>query len=185
MIQELLHDFVREELNVVLLFLRHVSMVELKEVNDAGMRTIATAHVHRELDVTNADPSGQARFDSCHVVTTVSGTTIRKSWVLNHYSADFEEISTSLSTRLQHDARNTLVEKKLLPKIGLAFPMVTDKTALSGRLFTFLPLPIYTGFPCHVHGLFALTPDRQHLVNAEETGLTAGSLHRSKQFFIH
>ncbi|KAK0502390.1 hypothetical protein EDD18DRAFT_1048553, partial [Armillaria luteobubalina] len=45
----------------------------------------------------------------------------------------------------------------------------------SGRLFTYLPLPIRTGFPCHVHGLFALTQSRQNLTNKTEIGIVRGS----------
>ncbi|KAA1478276.1 hypothetical protein DENSPDRAFT_741097, partial [Dentipellis sp. KUC8613] len=43
-----------------------------------------------------------------------------------------------------------------------------------GLLFTYLPLPLKTGLPAHIHALFALTPDRQHLRNAEEIGLAEG-----------
>ncbi|KAJ7175639.1 hypothetical protein C8R46DRAFT_850387, partial [Mycena filopes] len=39
-----------------------------------------------------------------------------------------------------------------------------------GRLFTLLPLPIFTRFPVHFHAILALTQDRQSLRNIEEIG---------------
>ncbi|KAI0311764.1 hypothetical protein OF83DRAFT_1068263, partial [Amylostereum chailletii] len=54
----------------------------------------------------------------------------------------------------------------MTPQVGLAAPL--DGPSDSGRLFTFLPLPISTGYPCSINGTFALTVDRQHLLNPEE-----------------
>ena len=48
--------------------------------------------------------------------------------------------------------------------------LVTTQAVTGGRLFTFLPLPLKTGFPAHVHALFALTQSRQNLHNSGETG---------------
>jgi hypothetical protein len=170
-IHELLHDFAKDELKVVLLFLRHVTSVELREVDDHGTRILAKAQVERNT-------VSHDSFDTCHIMSTVAGEEVRRSWIIHHHKSDFERIRDILSARLHYDVGVTLIEKKLQPTIGLAFPVQTSDLANTGRLFTFLPLPIYTGFPCHIHGLFALTPDRQHLVNAEETGLPEGSLHR-------
>ncbi|EEB88370.1 hypothetical protein MPER_13829, partial [Moniliophthora perniciosa FA553] len=50
----------------------------------------------------------------------------------------------------------------------LALAIPTTGKFSAGRLFTFIPLPLSTGFPVHVHGLFALTPSRQHLRNNSE-----------------
>jgi hypothetical protein len=170
-IHELLHDFANEELKVVLLFLKHVSSVELREVDNHGTRILAKTEVERGSALDSS-------FNTCNITTAIHGQEYRQSWILHYHTADFEEIRGILSSRLQYDVGTTLVEKKLQPTVGLAFPIQVTDFATSGRLFTFLPLPIYTGFPCHIHGLFALTPDRQHLVNAEETGLPEGSLHR-------
>ncbi|KAG8998067.1 hypothetical protein FRB94_007230 [Tulasnella sp. JGI-2019a] len=43
----------------------------------------------------------------------------------------------------------------------------------SGKLFTLLPLPIVTGFPLHIHAIFALTSSRQSLRNQHD--VTSGS----------
>lgn len=56
-----------------------------------------------------------------------------------------------------------LRDEKLLTWIGLATPLDFQQS-FSGRLFTFLPLPITTPFPIHVHGIFGLTRDRRNLV---------------------
>ena len=44
-----------------------------------------------------------------------------------------------------------------------------------GRLFTYLPLPSGTDYPCNIHAPFALTLDRQTLRNEKEVGLVKGS----------
>ncbi|KIY44267.1 hypothetical protein FISHEDRAFT_25687, partial [Fistulina hepatica ATCC 64428] len=50
--------------------------------------------------------------------------------------------------------------------IALAFPLL--QAIENGRLFTLLPLPIFTEFPLHLHAILALTPDRQALRNRQE-----------------
>ncbi|KAG7442183.1 uncharacterized protein BT62DRAFT_906721 [Guyanagaster necrorhizus] len=50
----------------------------------------------------------------------------------------------------------------------------------SGHLFTYLLLPIYTGFSCHIHGLFVLTQLRQNLTNKIEIGI----VHRSNDSIL-
>ena len=38
-----------------------------------------------------------------------------------------------------------------------------DESIEGGRIFCYLPLPIYSGLPLHVNGAFAVTADRRHL----------------------
>jgi hypothetical protein len=172
----LFSDFARDELNIVLLCLRHVTSVELREVDDNGVRTLATAEIAFSGPVEAEGDDARLRTVERRVRSCVDGVVREESWLLTHYVADVEEVASVVSARLGVDARDTLEAKKLVPNMSLAFPL--DGRHIDGRLFTFLPLPIHTAFPCHIHGLFALTPDRQHLVNAEETGLPEGSDHR-------
>ncbi|KAJ3723890.1 hypothetical protein C8R42DRAFT_577934, partial [Lentinula raphanica] len=77
---------------------------------------------------------------------------------------------------LQYNVGDHLQKDKLLPHVALAFPL--SKQNFQGHLFTLLPLPISTGFPIHIHGVFALTPDRQSLRNPEEMGIGLESRER-------
>ena len=58
-------------------------------------------------------------------------------------------------------ARNS----KLLPWIGIAFPVNFNNTSLLGRIFCFLPLPpdCRTGLPVQMNGYFGLTDNRRAL----------------------
>ncbi|PIL32619.1 hypothetical protein GSI_05323 [Ganoderma sinense ZZ0214-1] len=58
--------------------------------------------------------------------------------------------------------------EKLRSDVALALPINTSHN-IQGRLFTFLPLPLTTNFPCHIHGIFSLTDSRQNLRNPSET----------------
>ncbi|KIY44257.1 hypothetical protein FISHEDRAFT_52052 [Fistulina hepatica ATCC 64428] len=68
-----------------------------------------------------------------------------------------------MSDRLGNQVEQRLVDDKLFSHIGLAFPL--QQGIENGRLFTLLPLPIFTAFPLHLHAILALTPDRQALRN--------------------
>jgi hypothetical protein len=179
-IKELFRDFVRDELKIVLLFLKNIRSVVLREVFDEGVQDIASVTIERgeERPLEDTSRFGTASVLQSRVTTTEKVVRHTCGWNVIKYHDDHERIVSELSRRLATDARDTLQSKKLQAEIALAFPMDDPNERTRGRLFTFLPLPIYTGFPCHIHGLFALTPDRQHLVNAEETGLPEGSEHR-------
>jgi hypothetical protein len=179
-IKELFRDFVRDELKIVLLFLKNIRSVVLREVDDEGSREIASVKIERgeERPLEDTSGFGIASVLFSQVTTMIEDVQHTCGWNIIKYHDDQERIVSELSRRLDIDARGTLRSKKLQPDVALAFPIDSLNDSTRGRLFTFLPLPIYTAFPCHIHGLFALTPDRQHLVNAEETGLPEGSEHR-------
>jgi sacsin len=118
----------------------------------------------------------------CNVeITTENSDPTSQSWRVLHKSYPDSAATTSLSKQLGYDVGKKLQKHKLVPDIAIAMPIVplTSSTAHFGRLYTFLPLPLSTGFPCHIHGLFALTKDRQHLRNGEEKGIVEGSDDRS------
>lgn len=56
-------------------------------------------------------------------------------------------------------------EQKLFPWVAIAAPLVhfAGKGSFSGGLFSTLRLPPNTGQPVHIHGLFAIPPDRGNL----------------------
>ncbi|XP_030840009.1 sacsin-like [Strongylocentrotus purpuratus] len=59
---------------------------------------------------------------------------------------------------------NIMRKRKLLPVGAVAARLTGKKEELRGTAFCFLPLPIATGLPVHVHGYFALDHEsRRHL----------------------
>ena len=67
-------------------------------------------------------------------------------------------------------------EEKLTATVALAIQTGVSSEGRHdpGRLFTYLPLPSDTNYPCNIHAPFALTVDRQTLRNEKE-GVHKGS----------
>lgn len=178
-VKQLLLDFVCEEINIVMLFLSHISIIEVLEVDDGGVQRIGRADIKRRpLPL----PAGidNVRREECSV--TVSFDTLRPStspssqkWEILHVSSPVDRAIQLLSERLGTDTSDHIAREKLKPTIGLALPVPLKEQWSEGRLFTFLPLPLPTGFPVHIHALFALTQARQNLWNGSERGLVKGT----------
>ncbi|KAL8802700.1 MAG: hypothetical protein Q9182_003658 [Xanthomendoza sp. 2 TL-2023] len=64
-------------------------------------------------------------------------------------------------------------QRKLFPWAAVAAPL--DHELSTGRLFACLKLPIETGQPVHVHGLFSIVPDRGRLSSSGQTSKDSGS----------
>ena len=56
---------------------------------------------------------------------------------------------------------------RVQPKYGIAAPLNED-TPIVGRVFCFLPLPVFTNLPVHVNGQFALNNNRRSLWNGDK-----------------
>uniref|UniRef100_A0A1X7UXC8 Sacsin/Nov domain-containing protein n=1 Tax=Amphimedon queenslandica TaxID=400682 RepID=A0A1X7UXC8_AMPQE len=56
---------------------------------------------------------------------------------------------------------------RVQPKYGIAAPLDRD-TRIYGRVFCFLPLPVFTNLPVHVNGQFALNNNRRSLWNGDK-----------------
>ncbi|KAI0739602.1 hypothetical protein C8Q80DRAFT_1274667 [Daedaleopsis nitida] len=180
-IRKLLIDFAQTELHMVMLFLTHLSSIEIREIDRHGQVTvlaIATASSRPCGAPVHSDPSAifglETREISVSSYSTVrSGFTDSREWVVVRTSFPVDECVDRLSAVFANDSERVqreLGREKLRPDIALAFPKSASHAAsLTGRLFTFLPLPLETGFPCHIHGIFSLTDSRQNLRNPSET----------------
>lgn len=163
-VRTLFADFIREELNLALLFLKHVKRVEIWQIDGTGKRVcLAGASISK-------DPPEQSSF----VAQVDIDATSSQRWRIFQSSFSQQDSSASMSRRLGRDVQSLLDKHKLFPNLAMAVPLDGEEEK-AGRLFTFLPLPIRTGFPCHVHGLFALTQSRQNLSNKSEVGVVRGS----------
>ena len=52
---------------------------------------------------------------------------------------------------------------KVLPKHGIASPIINSSSSFEGKIFCFLPLPGESGLPVHINGQFVLSSNRRSL----------------------
>ena len=176
-IRNLLDEFIREEIDTVMLFLRHLSSIIVKEVDEHGnISVLASATRNKSQSVIRSDASTH----EISVSVTSMGNKIRESkWLVVACSSDLALYAAEIAKRVGRDVSAMLSREKLTPDIALAVPIAGHQYVRRhvGRLYTFLPLPITTGFPCVINAPFSLTPDRQSLRNAEEHS-AEGSSHQ-------
>ena len=174
-IQTLFEDFIREELEMSLLFLKHVCAVEIYEINAQGTKKhLAQAAIKRG----QSQPLSSASGEHILVPATIQVQQNTTEWLLYQSQFPAEDSAALLSDRLGRDVQPVLEKHKLLPHVSLALSTPSLRQ-IEGRLFTYLPLPIQTGFKrVHVHAPFALTPSRTNLASSTEVGIVKGSDNR-------
>ncbi|KAJ7578054.1 hypothetical protein C8J56DRAFT_1031317 [Mycena floridula] len=177
-------DFVADELELDMLFLKHITSIRLLEV-DRGGRVIPVAEVHIQ-DPQIADKrafirgADIPRFETfkCPIIFRSGNHQRTTTWRVVHSISVRSETASVMRPHMTYDVDKALVEDKLFAHVALAFPLHGSR--IDGKLFTLLPLPILTDFPLHIHSIFALTPDRQHLRSREEKGFDE----KSREFFL-
>lgn len=170
-IRALFDQFINEEASQVLLFLKNITKITFKDVSQVG--DVEQCAV---IEITGRKPPASfvnnELYDSfpVTVLTTIKGVSNERKWRLFHYAITRRAAFAILRSMTPNvDFREEqLAEDKLIPHIGLAAPL-EDPKSVNGSLFTYLPLPIRSGFHVHIHGCFALMPDRQGLRNKNET----------------
>ncbi|RXW22304.1 hypothetical protein EST38_g3552 [Candolleomyces aberdarensis] len=171
-IEQLFRDFIKSEINISMLFLQHLRSIELVVVHENGRK-----HQLGKCTIEVADilPNGNCT-KVVRVETSQASPQVEK-WLVMHQHFAQEEALHRLSSLAGSLSERVLKKHKLRPDVGLAFPLDPTPTPDSGigQLFTFLRLPLPTGFPAHVHAFFSLTPSRQNLRNAIDSGVVKGS----------
>lgn len=168
-IEELLSDFIKEEIDICLLFLQNLTCVEVYEISEVGCSScLASLVMCKETGiVSDLYTASKARIKS----TRLHGFDKEVPWHVLHFKFPESRATSLLESRLGGTFSKDLARHKLLPNLGIAAPLdVMSTSANTGRLFTYLPLPLKTGFPIHIHALFALTSSRQNLRNIGDIG---------------
>ncbi|KAF8178073.1 hypothetical protein BJ912DRAFT_1033332 [Pholiota molesta] len=173
-IAHLFREFVFEEIDISLLFLQHIQQIDIYDINERGVSTCMA-----ELSISRSPRSQYGPIAETYTATVnilIEGDSDERVWRIAQCAFDQAEAIRLLSKGFSDITTRILKEHKLLPTVGLAMPLTIspDDTA-TGRLFTFLPLPLPTRFPIHIHAYFALTQSRQNLRNSREIGLVPGS----------
>ncbi|OCH87991.1 hypothetical protein OBBRIDRAFT_117037 [Obba rivulosa] len=175
-IRRLLKDFVKQELKDVMLFLSHLESVEVHELFDKRDVLLGKASIVRDAPTHKA--SGNLAH-TCRITVDLGRPGVlaaTQKWRIVQTSIPSDACIKELSIRFNssYDIASRLEKEKLYGDISMAIPLPLTGE-MNGRLFTYLPLPVCTGFPCHIHALFALTDSRQNLRNISEIGVLKGS----------
>jgi len=178
-ILDLLKEFVNNELPIVLLFLQSVVEVEIRVINlDGECLTLAKVLLSKEpeQDVAQSSLNQQSTTRLYKMSVTKPGLeTVEVVWRMYSLVQDTSGVVYKHLESMFPRLPGLLIKHKLRPEVSLAFPLLNSRDQLLGRLFTYLPLPIASELPFHIHSLFALTQSRQHLRNSDEIGLVTGS----------
>lgn len=167
--------FVRTEMDICLLFLSSLQSVEfwvIKEGETTPSR-IALSSITPVVDTSPDDTALERRVKTRLYSNSIKG----KHWLVRWYSISNSQSQDQLSARIGCDVKSTMESEKLTATVALAIQtdVSPDGRPAPGRLFTYLPLPSDTNYPCNIHAPFALTIDRQTLRNELEEGLIKGS----------
>jgi sacsin len=171
-IEGLFCNFIKDEINISMLFLQHLRSIEFVVVSEDGkVQQLGKC----TIEVTNPLPNGTCT-KVVHVETRQTLPKAEKWLVLDRHFAQ-EDALRQLSSLAGSLSERVLKKHKLRPDVGLAYPLdpLPSPNSGIGQLFTFLRLPLATGFPAHVHGFFSLTPSRQNLRNPVDSGVVKGS----------
>ncbi|KIY71883.1 hypothetical protein CYLTODRAFT_368523 [Cylindrobasidium torrendii FP15055 ss-10] len=180
-ISTLFEDFKEKELKEVMLFLKNIRVIELREIDVNGnQRSLAKVWIDAPesiAQIRSFQRVTQTRSETFNVTITCDDGT-STAWRICHLVLSNDETEAIMSQRLKYDVGSRLRDDKLFAHVGIAYPL--NGHECQGRLFTRLPLPIPTNLPVHIHGILALTADRQALKNRREVGPTSGT-NRSRE----
>ena len=159
LISGLSRGFIDRELEISCLFLKNIKRIEVHEVSSAGISTLlAKVDVSRfhhtrsmvtvELEITRNQTTETLEY---HIAEPYFSRDEAVDLILQHTEYDSATVTRALQA------------SKFSPEVKIAIDI---KNIPRGRLFTNLPLPIFTGFPVHIHALFGIDSSRAHLSHA-------------------
>ncbi|KIL57824.1 hypothetical protein M378DRAFT_87354, partial [Amanita muscaria Koide BX008] len=169
-LQQMISDYISEELNVSLLFLDKLNTIDIWQTGNGISTRLAKWTKFR---------TSSLRHD--HLLPFVTDDFVLSDgdkeclWRIVRTQSTEAEAIAHLSQLAGSDSANYIIKThRLRPDVRIAHPL-TSKERMSGRLFTFLPLPSKTGFPVHIHALFSMNSSRQRLRKPNERGIEHGS----------
>lgn len=177
-ITNLFNEFMDLELDISCLFLNNVKCIEIYEIKSTGVSNLLA-----KMTITRSVPFRSIMFTAT-IDINKGQITQQQEWKIIQKTFPRDEVVDLLSQQPGYNAvtvTRVIQSAKFSPEINIAIDMTGD---VRGRLFSFLPLPIATGFPVHIHALFAIDTSRAHL-RRSSVGLISGSQDQSvAQYFI-
>ena len=163
-------DYIHEEMDVSLLFLDNLKAIEIWQFCNDVKECLATWAKSERVSFRHEQSPPLVMYN---LVLSDGGT--HHPWRIVQTKTSEAEAKSRLAQLAGGESVDRVMRKhKLRSDVRIAYP-ISPEELISGRLFTFLPLPSKTGFPVHIHALFALTSSRQSLRNRQETGIVPGS----------
>jgi sacsin len=158
---------------MAMLFLQNLRSIEFIIIDEHGnLDQLAKSTIIVEPGLENGTWKKLVRVNAKDTVCR------EEEWLLVDFRPPADEGMSKLTVRAGDLSERIMKKNKLRPHVGIAFPIPSDASPMlddQGQLFTFLRLPLATGFPGHVHAYFALTPSRQNLRNPGDSGVVKGS----------
>ena len=167
-ISKLFQEFMDQEMEISCLFLNNINCIEIHEIAPSGVSTLLA-----KMDISRSDRISSTIFTAT-VQLDRNQVAERKEWHI--VQSDFSR-DEAINTLLQQPGYNLSTIDGLLQgiKFSTEVKIAVDTTKPTrGRLFSFLPLPIYTGFPVHIHASFGIDASRTNL-RRDSVGLASGS----------
>ncbi|XP_063961226.1 sacsin-like [Lytechinus pictus] len=183
-IRKLLRDFENAAFEC-LLFLKHVTKISISEVSSSGV--IGSTHVV-SAEMTRGE--GEKKMDFLQKVQDIALTkqddgTLESEQVEVIYQMKLKGVQREedwvICQQVSYsdaDEEHTRKKHRLIPvgAVAARLPETREgnsdkgREGINGKAFCFLPLPIETGLPVHVHGYFALDHEsRRHLWDGSKT----------------
>lgn len=142
-VQDLLDQYLTLELEVVLLYLRHVRKITFKvNESDGSTRLLGEAQIQNaaglgeQRNVTGLDSSGIRKFDL--TIRTTRGNQVEvKKWHMLHYVESPDSTTKMVEGTFRHPVKARLKDEKLYPHVALAMPEEPLRAG-QGKLFTVL-----------------------------------------------
>ena len=168
-----LFDSFKNEASAILLFLKNVDSISLYE-REKGKAEIVHLYTARISEKSNTEVR-KKRQELIQDITVHWNFTIKTTFYQFEIEKDCPGKRSEKSKWFVANQVGTREKKlielaqslKLLPWIGVAFPVETIDMTCLGRIFCFLPLPFdgdgRTGLPVQVNGYFGLTDNRRAL----------------------
>ena len=176
-----LFDSFMSEAAITLLFLKHVSKVELYERGQSDRRErllmsasiVSDVEFDRRMLASRAKEAKEGRCEQHESLSTVSIQVQRNGRIETHHYRVINYID------MRHPQIRQLANSlNLLPWVGVATPLPESfqptlyldgswpahpLADTGGQTFCFLPLPTSTGCPVHLHGYFAVADNRRSI----------------------
>ena len=165
-ISDLFKEFIDQELEISCLFLKNIKCIEIYDITPTATSSLATMTITRV--------PLHSTLSKATVELNRNQGSVKKEWLIIEKSFPRDETVKILLQQPGYDittVTRTLQGAKFSPEVKIAVDVTSE---IRGRLFTHLPLPVFTGFPVHVHALFGIDTSRAHLRRAS-VGLTPGS----------
>ena len=179
-VREQLFDSLRQDASNLLLFLTSVQQVEVYEQTHRGPCTQTFSITECQVA---AAKSFQAQLNQVlkHRATSLyevhelhrpssiklidRSAVFSQDWHVTHHlgtaNRDLQEMTRNKKLGFLVWTAVAIPALPLAPGVSLSsLPWLVEKQSANGRAFCFLPLPIETGLPAHIHGYFAVKSDR-------------------------